>query len=226
MRRSCRPTAPYFFKGESNTRTSLHLFRRRKLSFSPAGHRQQLLCKIRRGSFVTKIIGAKESLRSDGCVIIRPITPAFSTAPFYPRLTLAPKGVNAKPAILKHCFPKGIPIIVIQKKIPLNADSTAMGIPPKTSHKIFKKTLPVPPVCSTVFPKGDNANFPSLKHCFPTGSPTIVIDHRIPTRNQDSACQKPPKRNHNTFPMNDISSLLSCQQYTMKSPVPLPVGKS
>ena len=52
--------------------------------------------------------------------------------------TLAPNGVRASLAILKNCFPKGMPTIVMHRIRPMAAFSTASGMPLTRSQKMFK----------------------------------------------------------------------------------------
>jgi len=52
-------------------------------------------------------------------------------------IIFAPKGISASFAILKHCNPKGIPIIVQHRSKPFKAAARAMGIPQKSSQIIF-----------------------------------------------------------------------------------------
>ena len=49
--------------------------------------------------------------------------------------------MSASFAILKHCIPNGMPIIVIQSKRPFNMADTANGIPLIISHKIFASRI-------------------------------------------------------------------------------------
>lgn len=65
---------------------------------------------------------------------------------YYPIVTiLAPNGINANFACLKHCNPNGIPIIVMQRSTPLSAANPAIGKPPKIIQRIFKRNDPAPP---------------------------------------------------------------------------------
>ena len=52
--------------------------------------------------------------------------------------TSAPKGINESLASLKHCIPKGIPIIVTHSIAPITTDIVANASPPNIIHKIFK----------------------------------------------------------------------------------------
>ncbi len=58
----------------------------------------------------------------------------------------APKGISESFAILKHCNPKGIPIIVQQSSAPFTAADNANGMPLIKSHMILtsKDTAPPP----------------------------------------------------------------------------------
>ena len=44
---------------------------------------------------------------------------------------------------LKHWNPKGIPIIVMKKRIPIEAYKKAISMPPKISQRIFNSKFPV-----------------------------------------------------------------------------------
>ena len=48
-----------------------------------------------------------------------------------------PKGAADILANLKHCLPTGIPIIVIDQRIPITIHETQLINPPKTNHIIF-----------------------------------------------------------------------------------------
>ena len=59
-------------------------------------------------------------------------------------LTAAPKGANAKAAILKNCLPKGIPTMVMHHKTPFTAAVTAISQPKISTQSTFSSTLPAP----------------------------------------------------------------------------------
>jgi|BioPla2DNA2_1021312.scaffolds.fasta_scaffold09396_3 hypothetical protein len=111
-----------------------------------------------------------------------------------------PKGIKANLAILKCCNPKGIPTTVIQRNIPKTADSMARGIPVTSNHMIFNKKEPTPPPYSTSFPKGKKQSPANLKHCNPTGIPTMVMHQTTPASSQLIPLMKPPQINQIIFP--------------------------
>lgn len=119
-------------------------------------------------------------------------------------VTDEPKGINASLAILKHCNPKGMPIIVMQNKPPIRADSIASGRPDIKSQMRFRRKEPKPPPYTTSFPKGKKARLANLKHCMPIGIPTIVIHHRQPASTQLMPITNPPNRNHIRLPRQPI----------------------
>ena len=59
--------------------------------------------------------------------------------------TVAPNGISASFASLKHCLPNGMPMIVMQNSTPITADSNAMGTPLKISQKMLQMTETAPP---------------------------------------------------------------------------------
>lgn len=115
-----------------------------------------------------------------------------------------PNGIRASLASLKCCSPNGIPIIVIHSPAPSNTCSIAIGSPVMTIHRIFNRSEPAPPPYSTSFPNGKKLSDANLKHCMPTGMPTIVIHHRQPARHQLSPLIAPPNINHSKFPRHPI----------------------
>ena len=77
-----------------------------------------------------------------------------------------PKGVNARVTILKCCFPKGIPMIVMHNTTPQKRWLSAIQIPPRKIHNKFNTVLRQPVPDSTVlvvFTKGQSAKAASLK---------------------------------------------------------------
>ena len=86
----------------------------------------------------------------------------------------APKGISASLASLKHCIPKGMPIMVMQKSNPLSANPKAIGKPVTISHRIFIKMEAAPPPYTTSLPKGIKERLANLKHCRPMGMPIMV----------------------------------------------------
>jgi len=115
----------------------------------------------------------------------------------------APNGNNDKDANLKHCFPKGIPIIVMCKIIPTIKYPTAISQPNKISHK----TLAIG--CESklvwiVFPKGKSEKDAILKHWTPNGIPIMVIHHNKPNIIHNTNDNSPTMTNQRTFPNNFI----------------------
>ena len=125
--------------------------------------------------------------------------------------TSAPKGISASFAILKNCFPKGIPIIVQQRISPTSAFPTAIGIPDTISQITFASRLTVPPPYMTSFPNGQKDSPANLKHCRPIGIPMIVMHHKQPAAIHASPLRNPPQINHNIFPRNLIICFLLSQ---------------
>lgn len=69
--------------------------------------------------------------KRDGQVII-------SAAPACQSLIISlPKGERAMAASLKCCIPKGMPMIVMQRRRPKKACDNAIARPPSISHNIF-----------------------------------------------------------------------------------------
>ena len=59
----------------------------------------------------------------------------------FANIIFLPNGQITKEVSLKHCIPKGIPIIVQQQKKPAIAQRTARIPPPNKTHSSFPKTL-------------------------------------------------------------------------------------
>jgi hypothetical protein len=99
-------------------------------------------------------------------ILLRLYQYIFSYANLYIHriIILAPNGINASFASLKHCFPNGMPIIVIHRRNPFNTATHASGKPPKISHRIFKIRDTPPPPYTTSLPNGKNESCASLKH--------------------------------------------------------------
>jgi len=114
---------------------------------------------------------------------------------------VAPKGINASFASLKCCLPKGMPIIVIQNKIPQNKWDNISRNPPQTIQIILRMNRPAPPPYTTCLPKGHNASPASLKACSPMGMPIIVIQQITPAITQPRAIIKPPNINQIKLPI-------------------------
>ena len=73
---------------------------------------------------------------------------------YFALTTLVPNGKRASFAILKNCFPKGIPTIVTHKMHPIIAFVIASSIPDMHIHRIFKRNETAPPSSTISFPKG------------------------------------------------------------------------
>ena len=121
-----------------------------------------------------------------------------------------PKGMSASLAILKHCFPEGIPMIVMQKTTPTIAASIASGTPEITIQRRFRIIEPAPPPYRTSFPKGNRQSFANLKHCTPQGIPIMVMHQRIPASAQLIHMIRPATINQIKFPINFIIASFNC----------------
>ena len=84
------------------------------------------------------------------------------------------------------------------------AFSIAIGIPKKIIQMMLANRDGTPPPYSISFPKGAKARLANLKHCSPTGIPTMVTHHSSPTSVQPSPIQSPPNKNHTRLPKNFI----------------------
>ena len=62
------------------------------------------------------------------------------------QITSAPNGIRDNFAILKNCFPKGIPMMVIQHIRPTTAFPTAIGIPDTINHMPWVCNLDAQPL--------------------------------------------------------------------------------
>lgn len=67
------------------------------------------------------------------------------------KLTVLPNGANVIVANLKHCLPKGIPMIVMHKITPNKNHKIAVIIPPVIIHIILPNTLKHPFFCYLPF---------------------------------------------------------------------------
>jgi len=83
---------------------------------------------------------------------------------YFALTTLVPNGKRASFAILKNCFPKGIPTIVMHKMHQRTAFVIASSMPKKHIHRIFRRHETVPPSSTISFPKGFKEIDESLKH--------------------------------------------------------------
>ena len=119
---------------------------------------------------------------------------------YYP-ITLAPNGMKESLAILKNCFPNGIPTIVIHHIQPTIRFPSAISQPKNTIHMRFTKNENIPFPYTISFPNGQNANVANLKHCRPTGIPIIVIHHMHPAKTHASPPSNPPNINQRILPI-------------------------
>lgn len=118
--------------------------------------------------------------------------------------TDAPKGIRDSLAILKHCFPIGMPRIVMHQRQPRMQYPIAISRPKKMIQiRLTRKEKPPPPY-TTSFPNGKKARLANLKHCRPTGMPMMVMHQRQPASTQASPPINPPNRNQRIFPIVDI----------------------
>lgn len=94
--------------------------------------------------------------------------------------------------------------MVIHMMHPHNRECSAIGIPKKMAQMIFSKKLPSPPPYVTSFPNGKSASPANLKHCMPTGIPTMVMHQIHPAIKYPSALTRPPQSIHIIFPRQPI----------------------
>ena len=78
--------------------------------------------------------------------------------------------------------------------------STASSSPDTKNQMTLRRQDTPPPSFSTFLPNGRKESEAILKHCTPTGAPTIVMHHRHPAISQESAQIQPPKMIHKIFP--------------------------
>ena len=119
---------------------------------------------------------------------------------FYP-ITLAPNGMKESLAILKNCFPNGIPTIVIHHIQPTIRFPSAISHPKNIIHIRFTRNENMPFPYTISFPNGQNARVANLKHCRPTGIPIIVIHHMHPAKTQAKPPSNPPNINQRILPI-------------------------
>ena len=94
-------------------------------------------------------------------------------------------------AILKNCFPNGIPTIVMHQIQPTIRFPSAISHPKNIIHIRFTRNENMPFPYTISFPNGQNAKVANLKHCRPTGIPII---HASPPSN-------PPNINQRILPI-------------------------
>lgn len=115
-----------------------------------------------------------------------------------------PKGVNARDASLKCCFAKGIPTMVMPRRIPITMCERLIQTPPIRIQIKFIKVYKPEDVSwfSIFFPKGHRANSASFKVWMPKGIPIMVIIKMRLAMKYSIAIKSPPKTSHSTFPSN------------------------
>ena len=79
-------------------------------------------------------------------------------------MTAAPKGLNESLAILKNCFPNGIPTIVMHQRHPARKFINAIHQPFKRNQMTFTRNDTAPPPYLICFPKGQKDKLANLKH--------------------------------------------------------------
>ena len=130
-------------------------------------------------------------------------------------MILAPKGINDSLAILKNCFPNGIPMIVMHHRQPNAILPRAIAHPKHTIQIRFTKKENVPVPYSISFPKGQNASDANLKHCTPTGIPMIVMHQTQPTMIHARPPNSPPNKNQRILPKRLINCLSSSHSHAV-----------
>lgn len=121
-----------------------------------------------------------------------------------------PNGVKANPAILKCCFPKGIPMMVMNSKMPNKTWVNQIQIPPKKNQIIFMivlRQLGWPSDGRTREPNGQIQKIPIFNVCKPKGIPIIVIISPRLAIKYSIAVSAPPKINQIIFPITFILCL-------------------
>jgi len=119
--------------------------------------------------------------------------------------TFAPNGNSDNLAILKNCFPNGIPMIVMHKKHPIIKLPNASSSPDTKNQIMLRKQETAPPSLTISFPKGFSEIDDSLKHCNPTGIPTTVMHHKAPAIHHPMALSRPPQIIQIKLPRNLIN---------------------
>ena len=126
----------------------------------------------------------------------------------YIRTIYAPNGLSASFAILKNCFPKGIPTMVMHHKQPIRKLPRAIHHPLMRNQITFTRNETTPPPYSILLPNGQNEIVANLKHCRPYGIPIIEIHHSTPDNTHAIPLIKPPNINQQIFPKSLIYYLL------------------
>ena len=121
-----------------------------------------------------------------------------------------PKGAREMPTILSCWTAKGSPIIVMARKKALKRCTSASSQPNKINQMTLTRKLMLPPWFSRCFPKGAKLKLAILKHCKPTGIPTMVRHQIRPASIHVS---------HEMIPPNIIQMTLP-RQLTIDKPQP------
>ena len=130
--------------------------------------------------------------------------PSFLTI-YHTFTTFAPNGNNDNLAILKNCFPNGIPTMVMHRRHPITKFPIASSKPDTKNQIMLRKHETAPPSSTISFPKGSSEIDDSLKHCNPTGIPTTVMHHKAPAIHHPKALSRPPHITHIRLPRNLIN---------------------
>ena len=126
----------------------------------------------------------------------------------YTRTMYDPNGLRDSFAILKNCFPNGIPTMVMHHTHPITKLPRAIHHPLTRNHMTFTINETAPPPYSILLPNGQNDMVANLKHCSPYGIPTIVMHHSTPDKTHARPLIQPPNINQQIFPNNLILLLL------------------
>ena len=113
-----------------------------------------------------------------------------------------PNGVNAKPASLKCWRPNGIPMMVMQSKMPNARCVRLIQIPPSIIQRRFMMILKHPPDCgvdSIFLPKGQRAKRPIFNVWIPNGIPIMVTIMPTLATMYSTAVTTPPNTNQRIF---------------------------
>ena len=123
-----------------------------------------------------------------------------------------PSGKRTNDAILKHCFPNGIPIIVIQKITPEIAHPIPISIPNNINQMILATGCFVKCVVAWC-PNGVITKLAILNNCYQNGIPMIVMQKIIPPKHRPIASQSPIRINQIILPIVFIINLPSFLLY-------------
>ena len=96
--------------------------------------------------------------------------------------------------MIDHINP-GMPTIVMQHRAPVTRASRHSSQPPMKNHRTFTRNDTAPPELTTSLPNGISAKRATLKHCMPTGIPTMLMHQSTPKSAQPSASHTPASTN-------------------------------